>query len=108
MMIAGGWYSRKFYDTVSGVDTFANLGKDYFKQLDSRGKKSRAYYSYQFVGLELAVILRDMPHKALYIKLAKEHDNCERLLALAKSVAERRGVNNKGAYFMKLFFDRTK
>ncbi len=74
-------------------------GKDYLKTLKGRGKDSRVYYSHQFVGLDIAMLLKDLPHKSLYIKLAKEH-NPQKLLELAKSVMERRDVQNPGAYFM--------
>lgn len=76
----------------------------YFDRLAERAKKSRAYTPHQALGLEIAEILRDRAHKALYIKLAKEH-NPERLLRLAKSVAERPQVKKRGAYFMKLLHD---
>jgi hypothetical protein len=75
--------------------------KEYFDELDKRAKKSRVSRPYQLIGLEIADILGDRKHKALYIKLAKERDP-EKLLQLAKSVAERKNVSNKGAYFMKL------
>lgn len=75
--------------------------KDYLKVLKERGRESHVHRSYQFIGLEIATTLRDLDHKSLYMKLAKEYDE-DRLLELAKSVAERRGVENRGAYFMKL------
>ena len=74
---------------------------DYFSELEKRSKKSRIYTSYQLVGLNLAEVLEDLRHKSLYIKIAKE-GNVMKLLALAKSVAERPNVKNKGAYFMRL------
>ena len=73
----------------------------YLKAITDRSKVSRAYRSYQFVGLEIAMILDDTAHKSLYIKLAKDNDP-DRLLALAKSVKEKRHVTNRGAYFMRL------
>jgi hypothetical protein len=76
--------------------------KEYFSELEKRSKKSHVYRSYQLVGLEIAKILEDRKHKALYIKLVKEYDP-EKLLRLAKSVAERKNVKNKGGYFMKVF-----
>jgi hypothetical protein len=72
----------------------------YLEKLSIRKRKSRAYRKYQLIGLEMAEVLGDRKHKALYIKLAKERD-AELLLALAKQVAERKEVVNKGAYFMK-------
>ena len=71
----------------------------YFKRLEKRSKESHAYKKFQLVGLQIAEILGDRPHKALYIKLAKERDGDE-LLRLAKSVAEKGEVARKGAYFM--------
>ena len=79
--------------------------EEYMKLLKTRGKESRVYREYQLVGLELAELLRDLPRKALYIKLAKEHPK-EKLMRLAKDVVERKGVKNKGAYFMRLLFSK--
>ncbi len=78
-----------------------DTGNKYLKELQTRAKDSRVYHSHQFVGLEIAMLLRDLEHKSLYIRLAKNH-NPDRLLALAKSVMEKRDVQNPGAYFMKL------
>jgi len=75
---------------------------DYLEELKKRKGESKVYKEYQLVGLLIAEILEDEEHKALYIKLAKENDQ-DKLLKLAKSVAERKDVLNKGAYFMKLF-----
>ena len=75
--------------------------EDYLERLKERGKTSRVYREYQLVGLMVAEVLGDEKHKSLYIKLARKHGS-ERMLQLAKSVAERKGVRNKGAYFMKL------
>lgn len=77
---------------------------DYIEELKRRKKESRVYKEYQLVGLLIAEILEDEEHKSLYIKLAKEH-NQDKLLKLAKSVSERKNVENKGAYFMRLFYD---
>jgi len=74
---------------------------NYLEILKKRAKESRVYRNYQLVGLEIADILKDRPHKALYIKLAK-NGNAESLLRLAKEVGERRGIKKPGAYFMKL------
>ena len=74
---------------------------DYIKELRRRAKKSRAYSKHQLVGLEISQILRDEKHKSLYIKLAKER-GADALLRLAKEVAERKNVENRGAYFMTL------
>ena len=51
------------------------------------------------MGLEIAHALKDEKHKSLYIKLAKERSG-EGLLRLAKEIAEKRNVKNRGAYFM--------
>ncbi len=75
--------------------------KAYLTALKDRAKESHVYKKFQLTGLEIAEILRDEPHKSLYIKLAKQYDPGE-LLRLAKEVAERKNVNNKGAYFMRL------
>ena len=74
---------------------------DYIEELKKRKKESRVYKEYQLVGLLISELLEDEGHKSLYIKLAKE-GNPDELLKLAKSVAERKNVDNKGAYFMKL------
>jgi len=71
----------------------------YLTELARRAKESHIYRQYQLLGLEIATTLSDERHKSLYIKLAKEHGG-ERLLRLAKEVAERRDVKNRGAYFM--------
>jgi hypothetical protein len=73
----------------------------YLKKLQVRGKESHVYRKYQLIGLEIAQILHDEKHKALYIKLVKERGG-ERLMQIAKDVAERNGIKNKGAYFMKV------
>jgi hypothetical protein len=75
------------------------LGGDYMKELKEREKKSHVYKEFQLVGLEIADILKDRGHKALYIKLAKK-GNAHELLRLAKDIADRRNVTSKGAYFM--------
>jgi len=77
-----------------------NTGK-YLDSLKERGKKNRISKPFQLIGLEIAVALRDLEHKALYIKLSKEHDP-EKLLALAKEVVQRRDIKNPGAYFMRM------
>ncbi len=77
------------------------LGKEYLEELKSRGKKSKIYRKYQLIGLQIAEILGDEKHKALYIKLAK-NGNTAKLVWLAADVADRKGVKNRGAYFMTL------
>jgi hypothetical protein len=77
----------------------------YVAELKRRGKESHVYRKYQLIGLEISQILSDEKHKALYIKLAKEQ-NAERLMALAKDIAGRSNVKNKGAYFMTLLKEK--
>jgi hypothetical protein len=79
----------------------ATTASSYVKKLKQRAKDSHVYRKYQLMGLEIAQILEDEKHKSLYIKLAKEHGG-EKMMRLAKDVAERRGIKNKGAYFMKI------
>ena len=71
----------------------------YLARLTMRAKTSRIYRAYQLTGLEIAQILKDPQHKALYIKLAKE-GNASELLRLAKEIGENKNIRNKGAYFM--------
>lgn len=74
---------------------------EYLRELSKRSGQSRAYKSYQTIGLEVADILGDFEHKSLYIKLVKEHGE-DKILRIAKTVAEKKDVKNKGAYFMKV------
>lgn len=76
-----------------------SLKESYLAELRRRAKESHVYRKYQLMGLEIATALGDEKHKTLYIKLAKEGD-ADRMLALAKDVAVRGSVKNKGAYFM--------
>ncbi len=78
-----------------------SLKDRYSAELKRRAKESRIYRKYQLTGLTIAGILKDERHKALYIKLARDL-NGQKLLRLAKDVAERGQVKNKGAYFMRL------
>ena len=73
----------------------------YLENLKKRGAESHVYRQFQLIGLEIATILGDQRHKSLYIKLAKERDG-DRLRAIAKDVADRSNVKNKGAYFMRV------
>ncbi|MDP1706743.1 MAG: hypothetical protein Q8L36_02895 [bacterium] len=79
--------------------------RTYLKNLKEKRKKSRVYSRHQSIGLALGEILEDRSHKILYISLAKKYDP-DRLLALAKDIAQREGVKNRGAYFMKVFKTR--
>ncbi len=84
------------------------ISKDYLEELKKRKKESHVHRKYQMIGLMLSEALGDDEHKALYIKLAKQYDEQE-LLSLARNIAEKKDVKNKGAYFMKVFFgDRNK
>lgn len=75
------------------------LKEKYARELAKRGRESRVYRRFQLIGLGISQILHDEKHKALYIKLAKEHD-ADKLLKIAKEVAEKKDVKNRGAYFM--------
>lgn len=77
------------------------LPRNYAKKLARRAKESHVYRDYQFTGLEIANILNDPAHRALYIKLAKDMDGAA-LLRIAKSIAPKREIKNKGAYFMRM------
>lgn len=83
------------------MKSISNLGKEYLAQIAERKKTSRIHREFQLIGLEIAEILGDMAHKSLYIRLAKKHGK-EKLLPMAKSVAERKDIRNKGAYFMRV------
>jgi DUF1680 family protein len=72
---------------------------DYLEKIGERAKKSKVYVRHQFVGLAIAELLDDKAHKSLYIKLAKQGSE-ESLMGLAKSIAEKKNIKNKGAYFM--------
>lgn len=78
-----------------------DLDGPYFAELKERARKTRAYTKHQFLGLEIAELLEDEKHKSLYIKLAKE-GNAQELRRLAQEVKERKGIKNRGAYFMKI------
>ena len=79
--------------------------KSYIDILRERQKTSRVYTPHQLTGLELAEILGDEEHKSLYMKLAKRHGS-KKLIEIARDVADRKGVHNKGAYFMKLLKEK--
>lgn len=77
------------------------IEKDYLKTIKDRGKESHVYKKFQLIGLEIAKLLNDEKHKSLYIKLAKQYD-AENLLAIAKDVSQRKKIENKGGYFMRI------
>lgn len=75
----------------------------YVKVLAARKKTSSPISrGYQLTGLMVADLLGDRAHKHLYLKLAREYETTA-LLSLAKDVADRKGVTNRGAYFMRRF-----
>ncbi len=84
-----------------------DLGGSYMKEVQERRKKTHVHQEFQEIGLMVAELLCDGPHKALYIKLAKELGK-DKILTLAKSVAERREVSNRGAYFMSVLHSEGK
>ncbi|PIR44055.1 hypothetical protein COV23_01945 [Candidatus Wolfebacteria bacterium CG10_big_fil_rev_8_21_14_0_10_31_9] len=74
---------------------------NYIKILKDRNKESHIYKRFQHTGLEIAELLNDPKHKALYIKLAKQYDQ-DTLLGIAKDVSTRKTIENKGGYFMRI------
>ena len=80
---------------------FKSAGQKYIKLLEERSKTSKVYKPYQLTGLFLAELLEDQDHKSLYIKLAKNYDNTELMIA-ARNIADRENIQNKGAYFMRM------
>ena len=74
---------------------------EYLTSIKERAGNKRIGYKHQLIGLEVADILDDRSHKALYIKLVKKFGE-QKILTLAKSVAERKNIKNKGAYFMSM------
>jgi hypothetical protein len=74
----------------------------YLDRLRERGKESHIHSRHQMIGLMIADTLEDQKHKALYIKMARD-ENGEKMLYLAKSIAENSSVVNKGAYFMRVW-----
>jgi hypothetical protein len=91
----------------SSMSSLPESSKEYFKELKRRGTKSKIYASYQLTGLEIANILEDQAHKALYIRLAKQYGD-QTMMHIAKSVAEKKDVRNKGAYFMRMLKGKKK
>ncbi len=77
------------------------LPEGYLESLKEKGKDKRISQEFQFIGLEVAEMLEDRPHKALYIKLAKQYGS-QKILSIAKDVVDRRDIKNRGAYFMKM------
>lgn len=81
------------------------IDKDYLDKIKQRGKESHVYRKYQLIGLTIADLLEDQEHKSLYIKLAKEIGG-EKMLEIAKTVAEKKEIERKGAYFMKILKEK--
>jgi len=81
--------------------------EEYLKELKVRAKRSHIHRRFQMVGLEIAMLLEDERHKSLYIKMAKE-GNMDNLLILAKNVAEKKKIKNKGGYFMRIVKEKKK
>jgi len=77
------------------------LSTSYMTELRRRAKESHVYRKYQLLGLEISQVLNDEKHKSLYIKLAKDEGG-EKMLRLAKDIADRKNIKNRGAYFMAL------
>ena len=73
--------------------------KEYSDLLHARKKESRVYQSFQATALALAEILEDKDHVSLYMRLAKKYNNQD-LIRIAKTVAEKKEIENKGGYFM--------
>ncbi len=86
---------------ITKMDLMKDINLEYMKTLSERVKKSRVHKPYQSTGLLLAEILEDQDHKALYMKMSRIYDGNE-LIRIAKDLAERKNVENKGAYFMTL------
>jgi hypothetical protein len=83
------------------MNPLGKMADSYLKELRRRSAESRTYKSYQLTGLEIANILEDWDHKSLYMKLAKKHGEAK-MMELAKNVAEKKNIDNKGAYFMSI------
>lgn len=81
------------------------LVPEYLKTLQDRASKSHIYRKYQSTGLEIAELLDDHEHVALYMKLAKTK-NGDLLIQIAKDIATRENVKNKGAYFMRIIKEK--
>ncbi|OGG37763.1 hypothetical protein A2110_02185 [Candidatus Jorgensenbacteria bacterium GWA1_54_12] len=84
------------------MDTETYLGR-----MRERKRRGAVTTSHQLTGLTLAEILGDEAHKSLYMRLAKTYSE-QRLIALAKDIAERKRVANKGAYFMRVVHETLK
>jgi hypothetical protein len=86
------------------MENLKNISGDYIKTLAKRARESKVYKPFQSTGLMLAEILDDQRNKAIYMRLSKIYDNQE-LIGKARDIAERKSIENKGAYFMKMLKD---
>ena len=84
---------------LRGMESINKESQKYLEVLKQRARESRIYKPCQAIGLDITDLLKDLEHKSLYMRLAKQYDN-HALLQLAKQIAERKDVVNKGAYFM--------
>lgn len=75
--------------------------EEYLSLLNRRAKESRSYRAFQTTGTDIADILGDQKHIALYIKIAKTIDG-QTLLQTAKLIMQNKNVRNPGAYFMRI------
>lgn len=75
----------------------------YLQIISERQKDKHITREFQLIGLEVAGILHDQAHKALYIKLTKQFGK-DKILSLSKTVAENKNVDNLGAYFMRALY----
>ncbi len=79
----------------------------YLNRMRERKRRGAVTTSHQLTGLMLAEILGDEAHKSLYMRLAKTYSE-RRLIVLARDIAERKRVVNKGAYFMRVVHETLK
>ena len=75
--------------------------ESYLESLKKRASTTRVFKKHQLFGLQIASLLHDEEHRSLYMKLAKEK-NAASLMQMARDVADRRTVKNKGGYYMRL------
>ena len=81
------------------MKSLRDIPAEYWAALEGKIRKQQVTKPHQLIGLEIADILNDREHRALYIKFAQHYDT-DWLLGLAKRVAERPDVRSRGAYFM--------
>ena len=75
--------------------------ESYMENLIQKKKDSHIYFKHQDLGFTLSELLNDKKHISLYMKLAKLYE-AHYLLGIANDICERKDINNKGAYFMKV------